>query len=442
MKAAPHRVGAFVLLALTLLPTSVFAQTMGSSTADEINTQAIRGYRIQSSELRQKIQTLDTASTTAVTIPVLFGIAVKDLLSNFGDPRSEGRIHAGEDIMGAMGTPIVSPTHAVVIRIGSGAREGISLYTANPGGETFVYMHLDRVGEGVTEGTVLEPGSLIGYVGNTGNASGGAAHLHFEIHDTAGTPTDPFPRLTNEFPLSDKMAYLTKIFTQSSNPSELAKTLVTNFRSIFETARASGIAIPQQITDAMNAPQVTPVTVEQTASAAVPIADLKFGSSGSAVVALQTYLIQTKAGPAAERLAQAGATGSFGAMTQAALIEFQIRAGISPATGYYGPVTRAYVASGKITNTVTTTSVTPTTTTVSVSRDLQLESTGEDVRTLQKTLNAKGFTIARSGPGSMGNETTYFGPATKLAVIAFQKAKGISPAAGYVGPVTRKALGL
>ena len=441
MQVYPLRVGAFILLTLLVLPTSVTAQTMGSSTLDQINTQAIRGYRIQSSELRQKIQALDSASTTAVTIPVLFGIGTKDISPNFGDPRSEGRTHAGEDIMGLQGTPIVSPTHAVVIRIGSGAREGISLYTANPGGETFVYMHLDRVGEGVTEGTVLEPGSLIGYVGNTGNASGGAAHLHFEIHNTEGTPTDPFPRLTSEFSLSDKMVYLTKILSQSSDAPALARTLVTNFRSTFSTALASGIALPQQIVDAMNAPQVVPVVVEQATSTATPVSNLELGSTGSAVVALQTYLIQTKVGPAAVRLAQAGATGSFGPMTQAALIEFQLKAGITPATGYYGAITRAYIASGKITSAPTTPPV-ATTTPTSVLRDLQLESIGEDVRLLQKALNGKGYAIATTGAGSSGKETTYFGPATKLAVIAFQKAKGINPTAGYVGPVTRKALGL
>jgi len=63
--------------------------------------------------------------------------------------------------------------------------------------------------------------------------------------------------------------------------------------------------------------------------------------------------------------------------------------------------------------------------------------TGEDVRQLQIYLNSKGFTVAPSGPGSLGNETTYFGNATRAALIKFQKASGISPAAGYFGPLTR-----
>ncbi len=61
----------------------------------------------------------------------------------------------------------------------------------------------------------------------------------------------------------------------------------------------------------------------------------------------------------------------------------------------------------------------------------------EEVRALQKLLNAHGFTIAASGGGSPGNETTFFGPATKAALIKFQKAKNITPAVGYFGPKTR-----
>ena len=54
-----------------------------------------------------------------------------------------------------------------------------------------------------------------------------------------------------------------------------------------------------------------------------------------------------------------------------------------------------------------------------------------------KYLNAHGFIIAASGAGSAGNETKTFGSLTQAALIKFQKANNITPAAGYFGPKTR-----
>jgi murein DD-endopeptidase MepM/ murein hydrolase activator NlpD len=73
-------------------------------------------------------------------------------------------------------------------------------------------------------------------------------------------------------------------------------------------------------------------------------------------------------------------------------------------------------------------------------KNLELGDENFDVKELQKYLNKNGFIVASSGAGSIGNETNYFGPATQRALISFQKAKGISPAAGYFGPVTRATI--
>ena len=81
----------------------------------------------------------------------------------------------------------------------------------------------------------------------------------------------------------------------------------------------------------------------------------------------------------------------------------------------------------------------------SFSRDLEAGMEGEDVRALQRFLNQQGFTIAPAGldstgsprAGSPGNETTRFGALTRAALIRFQEAHGITPAAGYLGVKTR-----
>jgi len=60
---------------------------------------------------------------------------------------------------------------------------------------------------------------------------------------------------------------------------------------------------------------------------------------------LQQFLISQNAGPAARALTTHGTTKNFGALTRNALIEFQKKAGIKPASGYFGPISRTYVNS-------------------------------------------------------------------------------------------------
>jgi hypothetical protein len=71
--------------------------------------------------------------------------------------------------------------------------------------------------------------------------------------------------------------------------------------------------------------------------------NLYFGITGNDVKQLQLFLISQDAGPAARKLAAHGTTTYFASLTRAALIELQQKAGITPAIGYFGPVTRGWV---------------------------------------------------------------------------------------------------
>lgn len=71
--------------------------------------------------------------------------------------------------------------------------------------------------------------------------------------------------------------------------------------------------------------------------------DLHLGMSGTDIHALQEYLIVQNEGPAVGALRAHGLTRYFGILTKAALIEFQKAVGITPASGYFGPITRGWI---------------------------------------------------------------------------------------------------
>jgi murein L,D-transpeptidase YcbB/YkuD len=71
--------------------------------------------------------------------------------------------------------------------------------------------------------------------------------------------------------------------------------------------------------------------------------NLGSGSKNNDVATLQQFLISQGKGPAAQVLAQTGATSYFGSLTRAALAEFQAKVGITPSLGNFGSITRAYL---------------------------------------------------------------------------------------------------
>ena len=113
-----------------------------------------------------------------------------------------------------------------------------------------------------------------------------------------------------------------------------------------------------------------------------------------------------------------------------AVITGAVLLAIEPGDGF----PTASSASGGDTATVTTVTTLPqsTTTTVAAHPTLQEGSTGPDVTVLQQRLNALGYDVGAAD----GN----FGGGTKTQVIAFQTAKGITPADGVVNAATWTAL--
>ena len=109
-----------------------------------------------------------------------------------------GRGHQGQDVFAACGTPLVAARGGKVEAKQYHVRAGH--YLVIDGYKTsmdYAYMHL-RDAALVRDGQRVRTGQLLGYVGQTGRASG--CHLHFETWTgpgwyTGGSPIDPLPSL-------------------------------------------------------------------------------------------------------------------------------------------------------------------------------------------------------------------------------------------------------
>lgn len=117
--------------------------------------------------------------------------------NTWGAPRSGGRHHQGTDIYANRGMPCVAVRDGVISTISTHGLAGLYVRLIDGDGTMYAYIHLDAFAEGLFEGQPVKQGDVVGYVGNTGNASGGACHLHFEIHPNGGGPVNPYPYLTN-----------------------------------------------------------------------------------------------------------------------------------------------------------------------------------------------------------------------------------------------------
>ena len=103
---------------------------------------------------------------------------------SFGAPRPDvpGGWHHGEDIFAAGGAPLLAVADGTLHTIGFNRIGGYRIWLRDTQGNEFYYAHLSAYSPLAVEGRSVNAGDVIGFVGNTGDADGGAPHLHFEIH--------------------------------------------------------------------------------------------------------------------------------------------------------------------------------------------------------------------------------------------------------------------
>jgi murein DD-endopeptidase MepM/ murein hydrolase activator NlpD len=125
-----------------------------------------------------------------------------DVLNNFGGTSklygSGG--HQGVDIGATLGQDVYAVEDGLLTTqftdLDSAAGYGWALVGSSD--TQFRYYHLSAFAEGLEPGDTVREGDLIGYVGDTGNATPGGYHLHFEVRPGPAphrNPVDPVPLL-------------------------------------------------------------------------------------------------------------------------------------------------------------------------------------------------------------------------------------------------------
>ena len=130
---------------------------------------------------------------SALPVPVE-GVTARRIADTFGAPRGRDRTHAGVDIFAKRGTPIRSATPGVVVAVRDTGLGGRQVWVVGPARERYYYAHLDDWRSGLREGEVVAEGTVLGYVGTSGNAAGTPPHLHWGIYGADGA-YDPLPLL-------------------------------------------------------------------------------------------------------------------------------------------------------------------------------------------------------------------------------------------------------
>jgi murein DD-endopeptidase MepM/ murein hydrolase activator NlpD len=137
---------------------------------------------------------------TLLGAPYVFPVLAQASFSDtWGAARPDVGWHHGVDIFAPLGSPVVAVADGVLFSVGWNTIGGRRLWLRDRAGNFFYYAHLSRFAATAVDGARVLAGTVIAYVGNSGDAAGAPYHLHFEIHPRSllslgyDGAVDPFP---------------------------------------------------------------------------------------------------------------------------------------------------------------------------------------------------------------------------------------------------------
>ena len=178
----------------------------------EARSDGIHVLRVQPELLRGGLVAVTLTTAAGLTFPVQ-GSNSRSIGSFFGDPRDGGtRDHEGIDIFAPRGTPVIAVADGVITDVGNTNLGGLVVWQYDAErGVHYYYAHLTtqevRVGQSVAAGT------MVGTVGNTGNARTTPPHLHFAVYRPGRVAINPVPFIFDApgDPVSPVLADLTRL---------------------------------------------------------------------------------------------------------------------------------------------------------------------------------------------------------------------------------------
>ena len=133
--------------------------------------------------------------------------------NDWGDARSGGRSHKGTDVFGEKHSEVVAVADGFITAMEYGSRAGYNVRIEHRDGWETWYLHLNNDSVGTDDGSAgdsgafppdlevgmfVAAGTVVGYVGDSGNAEGGSSHTHFELHE-GRRAINPYPYLAESF---------------------------------------------------------------------------------------------------------------------------------------------------------------------------------------------------------------------------------------------------
>ena len=193
-----HRTPLGLFAAAAVMAAFVAADATASAGTPTVLSVAGTVERAASATLQARRMTLNTRKP-------IFPMQVTPMcyiIDNFGAPRSGGRSHQGTDMLAKLDQEVYAVVDGtlggqVINGQANSSLSGNLWQLTVAGGTTwYAYAHLSHFAAGLSNGSVVQQGQLIGYVGDTGNPGPGNYHLHFEVHPNGGAAINALSVLT------------------------------------------------------------------------------------------------------------------------------------------------------------------------------------------------------------------------------------------------------